>query len=160
MGNKMDINEVDALEYFDLDPGTKVIGMHMESMQGNGRDLYHLLGKVSRKKPTVILKSGRTSAGSNAAASHTGSLARENDLIFDGMIKQTAAIRAHNWQDFFDLTKAFSYLIPPKGDGLAIITMSGGEGVMATDACELNGLRLARLSSSTYRNLKKILPPW
>jgi len=160
MGNKMDINEVDALEYFALDPDTKVIGMHMESVQGNGRDFFQLLRKTSAKKPTIILKSGRTSAGSKAAASHTGSLARENDVIFDGMIKQTAAVRAHNWQEFFDLAKAFSYLSPPKGDGLAIITMSGGEGVMATDACELNGLRLSQLSPGTYQNLRDILPPW
>ncbi len=160
MGNKMDINEVDALEYFALDPDTEVIGMHMESVQGNGRDFFQLLRKTSTKKPTIILKSGRTSAGSNAAASHTGSLARENDVIFDGMIKQTAAVRAHNWQEFFDLVKAFSYLSPPKGGGLAIITMSGGEGVMATDACELNGLRLARFSPRTHQKLRKIFPPW
>ena len=154
MGNKMDINEVDALEYFALDPDTEVIGMHMESMQGNGRDFFQLLRNTSAKKPIIILKSGRTTAGSHAAASHTGSLARENDVIFDGMIKQTAAIRARDWQEFFDLVKAFSYLSPLKGDGLAIITMSGGEGVMATDACELNGLRLARLSPSTYREIE------
>ncbi|MFA6218137.1 MAG: CoA-binding protein [Candidatus Omnitrophota bacterium] len=160
MGNKMDINEVDALEYFALDPDTKVIGMHMESVRGNGRDFYHLLRKASQEKPTIILKSGRTPAGSKAAASHTGSLARENDLIFDGMIKQTAAVRAHNWQEFFDFAKAFSCLTPPRGTGLAIITMSGGEGVMATDACELNGLRLAQLSPETYQRLKQILPPW
>jgi len=160
MGNKMDINEVDALEYFALDPNTEVIGMHMESLQGNGRDFFRLLRKTSMKKPIIILKSGRTSAGSTAAASHTGALARENDVIFDGMIKQTAAVRAHDWQEFFDLAKAFSYLNPPQGDGLAIITMSGGEGVMATDACELNGLRLARLSSRTYGKLREILPPW
>jgi len=160
MGNKMDVNELDALEYFALDPDTEVIGMHMESVLGNGRDFFQLLRSTSTKKPIIILKSGRTSAGSKAAASHTGSLARENDAIFDAMIKQTAAVRAHDWQEFFDLAKAFSYLKPQKGDGLAIITMSGGEGVMATDACELNGLRLARLSSGTYEKLREILPPW
>lgn len=160
MGNKMDIHEVDALRYFALDPSTKIIGMHMESVKGNGRDFYDALRNVSQEKPTIILKSGRTSAGSKAAISHTGSLARENDAIFDGMVKQTNAVRARNWQDFFDLAKAFAYLSIPDGDGLAIITMSGGEGVMATDACELEGLRLARLSSQTHASLKEILPPW
>lgn len=160
MGNKMDVNEVDALEYFALDPDTEVIGMHLESVQGNGRDFFQLLRNTSKEKPTIILKSGRTSAGSKAAASHTGSLARENDAIFEGMIKQTAAVRAYDWQEFFDLAKAFSFLSPPKGDGVAIITMSGGEGVMATDVCELNGLRLARLSSRTYEKLREIFPPW
>jgi acyl-CoA synthetase (NDP forming) len=160
MGNKMDVNEVDALEYFALDPDTEVIGMHMESVQGNGRDFFRLLRKTSTKKPVIILKSGRTSAGSKAAASHSASLARDNEVIFDGMVKQTAAVRAHDWQEFFDLAKAFSYLNPPKGNALAIITMSGGEGVMATDVCDLNGLRLARLSPETYEKLREILPPW
>ena len=159
-GNKMDINEVDALEYLALDPETKVIAMHLESIRGDARRFAHLLREVSQQKPLIILKSGRTRAGSRAAVSHTGALAGENDAIFDGVVKQTAAVRAYNWQEFFDLAKAFSYLDAPRGDGLAIITMSGGEGVMATDACELNGLRLASFSSETLLRLRDIFPPW
>ncbi len=160
MGNKMNINEVDALEYFGLDPDTRIIAMHIESLRGDAREFYRILKKVSAQKPTIILKSGRTRTGSKVAASHTGAIAGENDLIFDGMIKQTAAIRAQNQEEFFDLAKAFEFLEPPRGGNLAIIMMSGGEGVMATDACEMNGLKPADLGDDTYQRLKKIMPPW
>lgn len=160
MGNKMDINEVDSLRYFYNDPDTKVIAMHIESLKGDGRDFFNLLKSVSKEKPTIILKAGKTPAGSRAAASHTGSIARENDVIFDHMIKQASAIRAQNLDDLFDLARAFECLPLPRGNRLAIITLSGGEGVMATDACELNGLKLASLSRDTYQKIKKIFPPW
>jgi len=160
MGNKIDINEVEALEYFYLDPETRVIAMHIESLHGDGRRFIEILKKVSLEKPTIILKSGRTPSGSKAAASHTGSLARENDLIFDHLIKQTAAVRAQNLEEFFDLAKAFSYLELPRGKRLAILTMSGGEGVMATDAAEMNGLTLASINHQTLKKLKGNLPPW
>lgn len=160
MGNKMDINEVDALEYFSKDPGTRVIAMHIESLHGNGRDFFDLLRSVTREKPVIILKSGRTRVGSRAAASHTGSMANENDLIFDSAIRQAGAIRAENLDEFFDFAKAFEFLPLPRGNRTAIITLSGGEGVMATDACEMNGLELARLGANTYQKLKKIFPSW
>ena len=160
MGNKMDINEVDTLRYLSDDPDTKVIAMHIESIKGNGREFFSLLKSVCKEKPTIILKAGRTPAGSRAAASHTGSIARENDVIFDSMIKQASAIRAQNMDEFLDLAKAFEFLPLPRGNRLAIITLSGGEGVMATDACELNGLKLASLSKDTYQKIKKIFPPW
>jgi len=160
LGNKMDVNEVDVLEYFFQDPGTKVIAMHIESLRGNGRDFFNLLKKGSVKKPAIILKSGRTPAGSLAAASHTGAIAGENDVIFDSMIRQTAAIRAGNIEEFFDLAKAFECLMLPKGNRLSIITLSGGEGVMATDTCDMNGLTMAQLGDHTYQRLKKIFPPW
>jgi acetyltransferase len=160
MGNKMDINEVDALAYFSEDEGTRVIAMHMESLKGDPHEFFALLKSVSKKKPTIILKAGRTPAGSKAAASHTGSLAGENDLIFDGMIKQTCAIRVQNMDEFFDLAKSFECMTLPKGKQLAIITLSGGEGVMATDFCGMHGLELAAPGQDTYQRLKSIFPPW
>lgn len=160
MGNKLDINELDALKYFSMDPETHVIAMHIESLHGNGRDFFNLLKSVTRQKPVIILKSGRTPAGSRAAASHTGALARENDAVFDSAIRQAGAIRAQNLEEFFDFAKAFSFLLLPRGNRLAIITLSGGEGVMATDACETNGLKLAQLSDKTYHRLKGIFPGW
>jgi acyl-CoA synthetase (NDP forming) len=160
MGNKMDINEVDALAYFSEDEDTKVIAMHMESLKGDTHEFFALLKSVSREKPTIILKTGRTPAGSKAAASHTGSLAGENDLIFDGMVQQTCAVRAQNMDEFFDLAKSFEFLTLPKGKQLAIITLSGGEGVMATDSCGMHGLELAALGPDTYQRLKSIFPPW
>jgi acyl-CoA synthetase (NDP forming) len=160
LGNKMNIDEVDALEYFSTDPGTKAIAMHVESLRGDARAFFDLLDDVSREKPTIILKSGRTPSGSKAASSHTGSMARENHLIFDGMLNQTAAIRAKNMEEFFDLAKAFESLEVPTGKGMAIIMMSGGEGVMATDACELNGFELAVFGDETRQKMQGILPPW
>ncbi len=160
LGNKMDVNEVDALEYFLQDTDTKVIAMHIESLHGNGRDFFNLLKEGSMRKPIIILKSGRTAAGSLAAASHTGTIAGENDVIFDSMINQTAAIRAQNMEEFFDLAKAFEFLGLPEGNRLAIITLSGGEGVMATDACEMNGLKMAHPGDNTCQRIKKIFPPW
>lgn len=160
MGNKMDINELDVLEYFDRDPDTKAIAMHVESIRSDARDFFDLLKKVSKRKPVVVFKTGRTVAGSKAAASHTGSIARENDLLVDGILKQTAAIRAQNLDEFFDFAKAIEYLESPEGNHLAIVIMSGGEGVMATDSCELNGLEPARISKATLDKLKHILPPW
>ncbi len=160
MGNKLDINEVDALEYFARDPQTEVIAMHIESLKGDGRRFYSLLKATTRIKPVIILKTGRTPSGSKAAASHTGSLAGENDVIFDGMLKQAGAIRARNLEEFFDFAKAFQFLETPQGNHMAIITLSGGEGVMATDAGDIHGLKLARLSAHTHTKLKKIFPPW
>lgn len=160
MGNKMDINEVDALEYFLHDPATEVVAIHIESIRGDGRKFFDVLKAISRKKPTIILKTGRTSAGSKAAASHTGSIAGEDDVIFDSAINQTSAIRAKDLEEFFDLAKAFSFLELPQGNSVAVITISGGEGVMATDACEMNGMQLANLGEDTYEKLKQIFPPW
>ncbi|MBU2550789.1 MAG: CoA-binding protein [Proteobacteria bacterium] len=159
-GNKMDVNETDVLEYYALDPETRVIGMHIESLHGDGRRFFNLLKQTARKKPVVVLKSGRTASGARAAASHTGSLSRENDSVFNDMIRQTAAVRATDMDEFFDLLKAFDRLDPPRGNRLAIVTMSGGEGVMATDFCEMNGLQMAGFSQETRDRLQGIMPPW
>jgi acyl-CoA synthetase (NDP forming) len=160
MGNKLDINEVDALKYYSQDPETQVIAMHIESLHGDVHDFLDLIKSVSRKKPIIILKVGRTQAGSIAAASHTGSIAKENDAIFECAIKQAGAIRAQNLEEFFDFAKAFQFLKLPRGKRLAVITLSGGEGVMATDACETYGLKQARLGDQTYQRLKSIFPQW
>ena len=160
MGNKMDINELDALDYFSKDSDTSVLAMHIESLQGDAVDFFNHLRATSREKPVIILKSGRTLTGSQIALTHTGNLVNEDDLIFDGMIKQTSAIRAQNIEEFFDLAKAFELLELPRGNRIAIITISGGEGVMASDACETNGLRLADLNNTSGQRLRNLFPPW
>jgi len=160
MGNKMDINELDALEYFAQDPDTGIIAMHIESLHGNARKFLNLIKSVSKEKPVIILKVGRTPAGSKAAASHTGTIANENDAIFDGAIRQAGAIRAQNLEDFFDLVKAFQFCRLPQGNRLSIVTLSGGEGVMATDACETYGLQQAHIGDNVRGKLKKIFPQW
>ncbi len=107
LGNKMDINEVDALAYLVQDPQTRVIGIHLESIEGDGREFLRLIREASgRDKRVVVLKSGRTEAGTRAAASHTGALVQGNDLVFDGAMRQCGAVRAYTLDEFFDLTRA------------------------------------------------------
>ena len=160
LGNKMDINEVDALEYLREDPETHVIAMHVESIRGDGRRFMEVLKTTSSRKPVVILKSGRTLSGSRAAASHTGSIAQENDLVLDDLLRQAGAFRAHNLEEFFDFAKAFEFLIPPSNNRIAVVGISGGEGVIAIDACEENGFRLAEVGEAAFNRVKHLFPPW
>ncbi|MDD4859180.1 MAG: CoA-binding protein [Dehalococcoidales bacterium] len=160
LGNKMDIKEVDALEYLAQDDETKAIGIHMESIAGDARRFLKLLKQTTAQKPVVVLKSGRTEAGAKAASSHTGAIIKSGDIAFDTALKQGGAIRARDLEEFFDFTKVFNYLPPLKGNRLAISVFSGGEGVLAIDACQGAGLVPAELSPSVQHSLRKIFPPW
>ena len=160
LGNKMDINEVDALEYLARDPETKVICLHLESVKGGGRRFFELLKETTPRKPVIVLKGGRTEAGAKAAMSHTGSLAQGSDIIFEAAIKQAGAIKADTLDDFLYLAKAFSYLPVPKGNRIAIATFPGGEAVLATDTVYQNGLAMAQPGQSSYERLRKTFPAW
>jgi len=163
LGNKMDINEVDALSYLVQDPQTHVIGIHLESIAGDGREFLRLIREATaRNKRVVVLKSGRSKAGAKAAASHTGAIVRGNDLVFDSAMKQAGAIRAYTLETFFDLTRAFERFGPVsmKGNRIFLATFPGGEGVITTDLCEEEGLRLADIDDTTVDKLRAILPPW
>lgn len=160
LGNKMDINEVDALEYLAEDPDTKVIAIHLENVKGDGRKFMQLLKNTSRKKPIVVLKSGRTAAGAKAAASHTGSIVKESDAVFDAALRQAGVIRAQNLEDFFDFAKAFEFLSLPRNNRIVVATLPGGEGVIATDICQQDGLSMAKLSQITFDKVKAVFPPW
>jgi acyl-CoA synthetase (NDP forming) len=162
LGNKMDINEVDALTYLVQDPQTRVIGIHLESVEGDGREFLRLIREGSRDKHIVVLKSGRTEAGAKAAASHTGVIVQGNDRVFDAALKQAGAIRAQTIEEFFDLTRAlerFGTLLLP-GNRVAIATLPGGEAVIVTDLCQYEGLTLARLQDRTIDRIRPIFPPW
>ena len=160
LGNKMDINEVDALEYLAQDEDTRVIAMHMESIAGDALKFMRLLKETIKGKPVIVLKSGRTAAGAKAASSHTGAMIKSSDTIFDVALKQSGAIRAQGLDEFFDLAKIFEYLPPLKRNRIAVATAAGGEGVIATDFCQLNGLTLAEPSPETRDKLRSIFPPW
>jgi acyl-CoA synthetase (NDP forming) len=160
LGNKMDVNETDALEYFRDDPETEVIAIHTESIAGDGRRFFQLLKEITPKKPIIVLKSGRTPAGARAASSHTGAIIKASDAVFDTVIKQTGAIRVQGLDEFFDLAKIFEYYQPIKNNRMAIASFSGGEGVITTDFCYLNGLTLAQPSEDSMRILRTIMPPW
>jgi acyl-CoA synthetase (NDP forming) len=163
LGNKMDINEVDALSYLVDDPGTLVIGIHLESIGGDGREFLRLIRKASAQdKRVVVLKSGRSRAGAKAAASHTGALVQGSDLLFDCAMKQCQAIRAYHLEEFFDLTHALERFgsISMSGNRIFLATFPGGEGVIATDLCEDEGLALAEVGDTTLDKLRSIFPPW
>ena len=162
LGNKMDINEVDALSYLCRDPETRVIAIHLESVEGNGREFLRLIREASREKHVVILKSGRTEAGAQMAASHTGVIVRGNDLVFDAALKQAGAFRAQNIEEFFDLARALERFGPYRLNGtrLAVATLPGGEAVVVTDLCHQAGFSLPRLREETREKLKAVFPPW
>ncbi len=158
LGNKCDVDDADALEYLEKDPETKVIAMYVEGIK-NGRRLVEVARKVAKKKPILALKSGRTSAGSKAAHSHTASLAA-NDTIVEAAFKQAGIIRVRNYMDLINYTKAFVYQQPPKGNRVGIISPSGGLGVITADACESSGLQVAKLTEETLNKFRKASPPF
>jgi acetyltransferase len=160
LGNKMDINEVDALEYLAQDENTTVIAMHLESIAGDARKFMRIMRETTRQKPVIVLKSGRTTAGAKAASSHTAAIIRSSDSVVDAALKQSGAIRVSGLDEFFDLAKVFEYLPLPRGKRVAITSFSGGEGVFTTDCAQLQGLELAELGMETHRKLSEVFPPW
>ncbi len=155
-GNKIDVNEADLLDYLCDDENSKVICLYIEGIR-RGRRFMESAKRVSKKIPILALKSGKTKSGAKAASSHTGSLAGE-DIIYDSAFKQSHIIRANNFEELFDMAKALEKQIFPKSDGIAIITNAGGLGVMAADALEMNGLRLANLGEDTIKKLEEQFP--
>lgn len=160
LGNKMDINEVDALEYLAEDPETEVICVHLEAVKGGGRRFFEILRQTTPRKPVIVLKGGRTEAGAKAAMSHTGSLVQGSDIVFESALKQAGAVKADTLDDFLYLAKAFSYLPVPKDNRIAIATFPGGEAVLATDTVYQNGLVMARPGKASYEKLHKTFPAW
>jgi acetyl coenzyme A synthetase (ADP forming)-like protein len=159
LGNKCDVDDAEVLEYLAEDQDTQVIAIYMEGVK-EGRKLFEVFKKVAKKKPIIVLKSGRSPAGMKASLSHTGSLAVK-DEIFDAVCKQTGIIRiSGDLEDLLDITKAFALQPLPKGNKVAIITVSGAGGVMAADECAKNGLELATLSDETRSRIRSSMPPW
>lgn len=156
LGNKADISENDLFDAWKDDPETDVITAYIEGVK-DGKDFIRISSKVSRKKPIIIIKSGNTDAGARAVSSHTGTLAGSNKA-YEAAFKQAGIIRAGTIKQLFDYAKAFSYQPLPKGKKVAIITNAGGPGIMATDACEINGIQLASFHSETIEKLRSFLP--
>jgi acetate---CoA ligase (ADP-forming) len=157
LGNKADLNEIDFMEAWLEDDQTQVILAYLEGIS-DGQRFLQVARKVSKRKPIVVVKSGRTSAGARAVSSHTGSLAG-SDAAYDAAFAQSGVLRAGTMDEFFDLAGGFSAQPVPKGDRIAIVTNAGGPGILATDACEKYGLKLAYLSAGTIDRLKTTLPP-
>jgi acyl-CoA synthetase (NDP forming) len=157
-GNEAMITIEDFIEGFEEDPFTKTIVFYIESIK-NGRRFLDAARRIGRKKPIVILKGGRTSEGNKAAASHTGAMA-SNMKVYEAACRQAGVVIAEQPMDLLDLSAAFSYLPLPKGDRVAIVTIGGGWGVVATDLCIESGLRVPRLSDRIIAEIDTILPPY
>jgi len=160
MGNKADVSGNDLLEYWENDESSRVIAMYLESF-GNPRRFAEIVRRVSKKKPIVVVKSGRTIAGAAAASSHTGALAGA-DRAVSALLEQMGVLRVDTLDDMFHLLMALARCpVPPGGSQgrVAIVTNAGGPGIMATDACVNLGLPLAELSEETKRKLRSALPP-
>jgi len=158
LGNRADVDENDLLDYLGNDPTTKAIMLYLEGA-ADGRGLVKTLKRVTPQKPVLILKSGRTGAGKQATASHTGSMSGE-DSIYNAVFSQTQAIRAQSLPQLIDLARVFATQPLPKGNRLGIITTSGSLGALATDVAVSAGLRVPDLSQSTVDHVRGMAPDW
>lgn len=156
IGNKADVSGNDLLEYWEDDPATRVVLMYMESF-GNPSRFMQIAKRVSRKKPIIVVKSGRTEAGARAASSHTGALAGL-DIAVDALLGQAGVVRTDTIEELFDIAILLANQPVPRGGRVAILTNAGGPGIMASDACESRGLELPRLSTQTESELQAFLP--
>ena len=158
IGNKMDINETDILEYLSDDDHISAIVMYMEDIR-SGKRFVDVASRAALRKPVIVLKSGRTEAGKKAVSSHTASLAGD-DEVNNAAFRQSGVIRARDNEHLFALTRAFSKQPIPKGNGVMVITYTGSLGVAATDMLYLSGMRLAELEPYFQQRLKNALPDY
>ena len=156
IGNQADINAETMLEYWENDDDVKQILLYMESIQ-NPQNFRKLASRITKKKPILSLKAGRSAAGASAASSHTGSLAGA-DKAAAALLKQSGVIREFSLKNLFANAKAFSNCPIPKGNRVAIITNSGGPGIMATDAVCESGMQMAQITDETKEKLRSFLP--
>ncbi|WP_394618138.1 acetate--CoA ligase family protein [Lentzea sp. JNUCC 0626] len=158
VGNKADIDEDDLLTFFESDPNTQLVAMHLEDLK-DGRSFAETAKRVSEKKPVVVLKAGRTDQGAKAASSHTGALAG-NDRVYDDILRQSGVIRAPGLNDLLEYARGIPLLATPKGENVVIITGAGGSGVLLSDACVDNGLTLMSIPDDLDAAFRKFIPPF
>jgi acyl-CoA synthetase (NDP forming) len=158
LGNKSDIDEDDLLTFFEQDDNTQIIAQHCEDLK-DGRAFAEVARRVSKKKPVVVLKAGRTSMGARAASSHTGALAG-NDKIYEDVFKQSGVIRARTLRDLLEFARGIPVLPTPKGNNVVIITGAGGSGVLLSDACVDNALALMAMPPDLDAAFRKFIPPF
>jgi acetate---CoA ligase (ADP-forming) len=157
MGNKADVSGNDLLVHWEDDPATRVIAMYLESF-GNPRRFTEIAKRVTRKKPILVVKSGRTAEGARAASSHTGAIAG-TDVTVSAFLDQCGVLRANTIEELFDVARALDRCPLPQGSRVGIVTNAGGPAIMATDACVNLGLQMTELSEETRAGLRAFLPP-
>ena len=161
MGNKAGLTENELLLYLKNDPKTDVILMYLEDL-ADGREFMKIARDITNNtahpKPIIALKAGRTLLGAKAASSHTGSLAG-SDKVYDAIFSQCGVLRGNTLDEIFDYVRGFASQPLPKGGNVAIVTNSGGPGILATDSCIRAGMNIAPFSQNTMKSLKSLLPP-
>jgi len=156
MGNKAVVNEATLVEYWGEEENVNQILLYVESIE-DPQTFRELAAKISKKKPVIAVKAGRSSAGAKAASSHTGALAGA-DLAADALLKQCGVIRANSVLELFQYAQIFNNCDLPKGNRVGIVTNTGGPGIMATDALSEYGLTIADYSEETRRRCREFLP--
>jgi acyl-CoA synthetase (NDP forming) len=158
LGNKCDVDESDMLEYCGEDSRTKVIAMYLESIK-DGQRFLKLAHRIVREKPIIVLKSAVTSSGAKASATHTGSVAGE-DNVYNAAFRQAGIIRVGSFEQLWDVTRAFVHAPLPRGNRVAIVNLAGSSCVTSVDACIKHGLKIAELSPATKEKIKTVYPDW
>jgi acetyltransferase len=157
VGNKPDVSGNDLLLQWEHDADVRVILMYVESF-GNPRRFFEIASRLTRTKPIITLKSAKSKAGARAASSHTGALAA-SDTAVDALLAQAGVLRAGSIEELFDMTMAFSGPSLPRSRRTAVLTNSGGPGILAADALETHALELVDLHPDTVAKLQPLFPP-
>ena len=157
MGNKPDVSGNDLLLQWEHDPQIGVILMYTENF-GNPRRFLEIASRITRSKPIIVVKAGRSAVGARAASSHTGALAASDSAV-EALLAQAGVLRAASIEELFDMAMAFSVLQPPRSRRTAVIGNSGGPGVLAADALEERGLDLVEFTPATIERLQPLFPP-
>ncbi|WP_263247037.1 acetate--CoA ligase family protein [Saccharopolyspora rosea] len=158
LGNKSDVDEDDLLTFFEEDDNTRCVAMHLEDLK-DGRAFVEAARRITREKPVVVLKAGRTASGARAAGSHTGALAGD-DRVYDDVLRQAGVVRAPGLEDLLEYARGLPVLPTPRGENVVIITGAGGSGVLLSDACVANGLRLMDIPPDLDAEFRRHIPPF
>ncbi|MFQ6064200.1 MAG: acetate--CoA ligase family protein [Candidatus Bathyarchaeia archaeon] len=153
-GNKCDVDESEMLRYLLYDERTRVILLYVESIDA-GREFMEVAKEVTKQKPIVALKLGKTKAGARAALSHTGAIAG-SDRIYDTAFLQSGVVRVGDMEEFFDAAKALAFQPPAAGNNIAVVTDAGGPGIMAVDECQSRGVNVKRFSDETVQKFEEL----
>ncbi|HWP55182.1 MAG TPA: GNAT family N-acetyltransferase [Pyrinomonadaceae bacterium] len=158
VGNKADISGNDLLRYWESDANTDVILLYLESF-GNPKKFSQIARRVGRKKPIVVVKSGRSAAGARATSSHTGALIAASDVTVNALFRQSGVIRTDTLEELFDVAALLVNQPLPRGRRVGIITNAGGPGILCADACEARGLEVPVLGEANRETLRSFLAP-
>jgi acetyl coenzyme A synthetase (ADP forming)-like protein len=158
LGNKSDVDEDDLLTFFEEDPNTQCVAMHLEDLK-DGRAFVTAAQRITKKKPVVVLKAGRTAMGARAASSHTGALAGD-DKVYDDILRQAGVVRAPGLYEMLEYARGLPLLPAPQGENVVIITGAGGSGVLLSDACVEAGLSLMDIPPDLDEAFRRFIPPF